>query len=445
MKNIRQILTKAGLVLSTGVVTLGVIAVSTHGHANYTASASINMNPAYDLSEWQHTMTDAQAQQLKNEASFVIIRVQYGSNYQDKVYQNNISLLNKYGIPYGVYSYSLYNSVAQAQGEAQTLYNRVPNARFYVNDLEQSNGMSASTLNAATSAWADQMRTLTNKPVILYSGLYFMNNTVGDAKNDYDTLWLASYGSGEPNPSYTYGLWQFTDSYRSTALGQNIDASVIPDGGKPLSFFTGSNATTSTTSSVASSSSAIASSQASSASSTATSSAASSSSAVTSSSATSSASVATSSSSSSSTVSSSSATSSVASSSAKSSTTAKSSSASSYVDNGGIDTSATNSSSSAKKNDVNKKPSKKHKLTIKVMKPKVDTKNYYSSKHVKHLKVTAKNGIYIYNSVNHRVKHVKRGHVITIESFKQQGTKTIAMVADGTHFTANKSYVKALK
>ncbi|MBW1604952.1 GH25 family lysozyme [Lactobacillus sp. Sy-1] len=429
MKKIRHVLTQAGLVLSTGIVTLGIVNVATLGRPSSTVRASVQMNPAYDLSEWQKTLTDAQVQKLKSEASFVIIRVQYGSNYADKVYQNNLKLLDKYNVPYGVYSYSLYNSVAQAQGEAQTLYNRVPNARFYVNDLEQTNGMSSATLDAATSAWAAKMRTLTTRPVVLYSGLYFMSNTIGDSKNDYDTLWLASYGAGEPNPSYTYGLWQFTDSYHSTALNQNIDASVIPDGGEPLSFWVGSGATSSTASSSASVSSSAASSANSAGSSAISSSvsAASSSASVSSSAASNSSSSATTSS----------AASLKSSSSTLSSSSAKSTSAT--IPSTAFSNSTTNNGSKVSAHSISKKK------TINVMKPKINTKVYYSSKKVKKLMVTAKNGIYVYDSTNKRVEHLKKGATIEVLSFKQQGTKTIALGTNDTHFTSNKSYVKAVK
>ncbi|MEJ6400023.1 GH25 family lysozyme [Nicoliella lavandulae] len=443
MKKIKHVLTTAGLVLSTSAVTLGILNVTNPGRTKYTASASVNMNPAYDLSEWQSSLTDAQVQKLKNEASFVIIRVQYGSNYADKVYQNNISLLNKYGVPYGVYSYSLYNSVAQAQGEAQTLYNRVPNAKFYVNDLEQTNGMSKSTLDAATSAWAAKMRTLTSSPVVLYSGLYFMNNTIGDSKNDYDTLWLASYGSGEPDPSYTYGLWQFTSSYYSKALNKSIDASVIPDGGKSMAFWTGSSSAT-TSSDDDDDDSVADSSQASSASSQSASSSVATSSAVSSSAS----SVSATSSASSSAASSSSATSVSSSTSTQSAAASTTNDDSSSDDDDAIfsDSSDNLGSSTAKKNDVSKKATKKQKVTtIKVMKPKINKSLYYSSKKIKRVKVTAKNGIYVYNSVNHRLKHYKKGQVLKVLSFKQQGTKTIAISNNGTHFTANKNYIKAVK
>ncbi|UQS87208.1 hypothetical protein MOO44_03350 [Nicoliella spurrieriana] len=436
MKKIRHVLTKAGLVLSTGIVTLGIVNVATLGKPNPTVKAAVSMNPAYDLSEWQKTMTDSQVQQLKKEASFVIIRVQYGSNYADKVYQNNIKLLDKYNVPYGVYSYSLYNSVAQAQGEAQTLYNRVPNARFYVNDLEQTNGMSTSTLNSATSAWADEMRTLTTRPIVLYSGLYFMSNTIGDAKDDYDTLWVASYGAGEPNPSYTYGLWQFTDSYHSTALNQNVDASVIPDGGKSMSFWVGSGASGSTASSSQSVSSSAASSANSVGSSIVSSASVASSSNVTSS-ASSSVSSASSNGSSTSSVTSSSASSSAS----ASSTSVKSSVAASASSSTKFSDSTTNSLTTANKHSISKQKT----TTIKVLKPKINTKVYHSSKNVKMVQVTAKNGIYIYDSANQRIKHLKKGAKVAVKSFKQRGTKTIAMGANGTHFTSNKSYVKAVK
>ncbi|MCL0312514.1 hypothetical protein M2S00_05265 [Apilactobacillus sp. TMW 2.2459] len=193
---------------------------------------------SYDISEWQGKITDNKAQALKNEVKFVILRVQDGM-YKDKQLSNNISMMNKYNIPYGVYGFSRYANAAQANEEAQRVYNLAPDARFYVNDYEIAFN---SKTNQATTSWANTMRSINGgKPVVLYSGMYKMNAFKQSTLNAYDALWLASYSKYMPQPSYSYDLWQFTSQYYSSAMGKKLDANVIPVNGKPLSFWIGNN------------------------------------------------------------------------------------------------------------------------------------------------------------------------------------------------------------
>ncbi|MEJ6399858.1 GH25 family lysozyme [Nicoliella lavandulae] len=227
--------------LCTMVVVLGLAIIAPVVNASADTS---NTKPIYDLSEWQGTITNSQAQKLKNEANFLILRVQYGSSYKDKVFQNNVKTLSKYGVKYGVYSYSLYSSASNAANEATTLIKSAPNALFYVNDAE-ANHVTSGSLNSATVAWANRARQLTKRPIVLYSYQSFMSNFT-TAKSAYDAIWLASYTSATPNTSYHYDLWQYTDKYYSAALGKRVDASRIPTNGKPLSFWLGGSTTSST-------------------------------------------------------------------------------------------------------------------------------------------------------------------------------------------------------
>ncbi|UQS84602.1 GW dipeptide domain-containing protein [Apilactobacillus apisilvae] len=206
-------------------------------HAASVNDANTN-NTIYDLSEWQHNFTDAQVQQLKGEVPFVILRVQYGSQYADKTFQHNRDLLNQYGIPYGVYSFSQYDSPSDAADEARTLYKRAPNARFYVNDYEAQTVTSGGT-NNATKAWVNALRPLVGqRKILLYSNAYFMQSHAADAVSSYDGFWLAAYQNNEPSREHV--LWQFASDFYSNALGQNIDANLLNS--KDASWFIGDTA-----------------------------------------------------------------------------------------------------------------------------------------------------------------------------------------------------------
>ncbi|GAA6236648.1 GH25 family lysozyme [Apilactobacillus micheneri] len=240
MNNIHYQCMKTKNVLLT-IVAMALLLVSfgsikSNVHAS-TAGDANSSNTVYDLSEWQHNFTDAQVQQLKNEVPFVILRVQYGSQYYDKTFNHNRDLLEKYGVPYGVYSFSQYESPADAADEAKTLYRRAPNAKFYVNDYESQTVKSGGT-NNATKAWVDALRPLVGqRKILFYSYVSFMQAHAAEAVSNYDGYWLAAYQNQEPSREHV--LWQFSSNFYSNSLGQRIDANLLTS--KDANWFIGDN------------------------------------------------------------------------------------------------------------------------------------------------------------------------------------------------------------
>ncbi|MCA7081884.1 lysozyme, partial [Staphylococcus aureus] len=84
--------------------------------------------------------------------------------------------------------------MSDAKNEARVLYNRAPNAKFYVNDFEVNSVLSGSP-NAATKAWYTEMKKLTKKPVVFYSYRSFQQTYAPTAYKSYDAYWLAGYSS----------------------------------------------------------------------------------------------------------------------------------------------------------------------------------------------------------------------------------------------------------
>lgn len=125
-------------------------------------------NSVPDLSEWQGNFTDSQVKKLKGQTPFVILRVQYGSDYYDRTFDHNVALMKKYNVPYGVYSFSQYSSPSDAKTEARDLYKRAPEAKFYVNDYEDQT--SSGNTNTAATNWYNTIKPLAgNRKVLLYS------------------------------------------------------------------------------------------------------------------------------------------------------------------------------------------------------------------------------------------------------------------------------------
>ena len=227
----------AGTSVLLGALTLGASVNPTQASAVSTSKGAV-VKPVVDISEWQGSVSHQKAVALKSETSFVIVRVQYGSNYKDVRYKNTIANLEKAGTPYGVYSYSRYINASDAKQEAKNLHARAPHAKFYVNDAEEVTTTSGSYSSAVT-AWGKQMQKLTNKPVVLYSGSYFYNNHIGTMKN-YDAFWEANYGAKYLNPKT--GMWQYTDSGYSSALKLSVDTSKVITSKHPVSWWIGSSA-----------------------------------------------------------------------------------------------------------------------------------------------------------------------------------------------------------
>ncbi|KKD24783.1 MULTISPECIES: GH25 family lysozyme [unclassified Staphylococcus] len=181
-----------------------------------------------DISEWQGKLSAQQVKDLKANYDFIIIRAQYGSEKVDATLEHNSNLLDKYNLDFGVYSYSMYENPDDARYEAQTLYNRAPKASFYINDFEE-NTVTSGTADESTTAWYDKMRSLAgDKKILFYSYENFMKEHASESVGQYDGYWLANYNQEQPTQEHV--LWQYTDSYASPELNQNVDANYTGPG-----------------------------------------------------------------------------------------------------------------------------------------------------------------------------------------------------------------------
>ncbi|TPR40024.1 GH25 family lysozyme [Apilactobacillus micheneri] len=211
-------------IITSALLIIAFVSFKPNAHAMSSSDANLS-NTVYDMSEWQNNLTDSQVQQLKSEVPFVIIRAQLGSMRYDNTFQHNRDLLEKYNIPYGVYSFSLYTSPDDAANEARTLYQRAPHARFYVNDYEE-NDLTSGDPNTAAQAWVDTLRPLVGQRKILYYGpAWLMLQETSAAISSYDGYWLPAYQDSEPEREHV--LWQFSSTFHSNALNKDLDASLL--------------------------------------------------------------------------------------------------------------------------------------------------------------------------------------------------------------------------
>ncbi|MCV3315309.1 hypothetical protein NVV78_05040 [Pediococcus ethanolidurans] len=193
--------------------------------ANKQAQAASLNSQVPDLSEWQGKLTATQVKNLAKVEPFIILRVQYGSDYKDKYFAHNAALCAQYGLKYGVYSFSQYISTSDAKQEAKDLYTRAPNASFYVNDYEEQT-VTSGTTNSATKAWYTELHSLSpNKRILFYSYNSFAQTYAASAMKSYNGYWLADYTSIQPT-GITHVLWQYTDDWYSSPIAEYVDASL---------------------------------------------------------------------------------------------------------------------------------------------------------------------------------------------------------------------------
>ena len=78
------------------------------------------MNPKpiiLDISEWQ-VPSQIHYDVLSRQIGGVIVRIQYGSNYEDKHYRTHLAAFQKYNVPVAVYAWVRGTSIADMEKEA---------------------------------------------------------------------------------------------------------------------------------------------------------------------------------------------------------------------------------------------------------------------------------------------------------------------------------------
>ncbi|HAO6121915.1 LysM peptidoglycan-binding domain-containing protein [Listeria seeligeri] len=183
---------------------------------------------------------------LKNEIDGIIIRVQYGSNLVDKQYKNFIAKAKQYKIPFGLYAYGVFVSVADAKVEAKDFLKRGDSAaKFWVLDVESDTieSCGAKNLSSASQAFIDTLKAAGKKTGFYYEHRYIGKYGLDNVKADF--RWMPRYGTNDGRkqtnykPAISCDLWQYTSA--GTAGGAKpLDLSDL-NGNKKLDWFFGAN------------------------------------------------------------------------------------------------------------------------------------------------------------------------------------------------------------
>ena len=183
-----------------------------------------------DLSKWQGAINWSAA---ARELDFCILRAQYGHEKQDERYLEYAKGCEEHGIPYGAYSYCLFDDVETAQEEAELFMERIAGTHplFLVLDLEPG-GVKLQDIHKEVSAYIARLRELGVRRIGLYIAHHGYKGYAIHV-DEADFVWIPRYGknSGEPEtkPSYPCDLWQFTSNGQLGGVHGRVDLNQLMD------------------------------------------------------------------------------------------------------------------------------------------------------------------------------------------------------------------------
>ena len=184
-----------------------------------------------DVSNYQGTVNWTSVKNAGN--SFAIAKATEGTTYSDPYFKANWANMKAAGLVRGAYHYGHPGTSATAQ--AQYFVNAVKaaggftgsNSLQLVLDLETTDGLSPSQVWAWVQSFIAEIKTLTGRPGIIYTGYYFWRDSVGNPTNNLNCpLWIAAYGVSSPMvpPAWPYWtFWQYSDTGSVPGVGGNVD------------------------------------------------------------------------------------------------------------------------------------------------------------------------------------------------------------------------------
>ncbi len=185
-----------------------------------------------DISSWQGEIDFAKVKQ--SGIDFIIIRCgmrlqQSGEIKEDKMFKQNISEANKYGIPVGVYFYSAATNKKEAVEEASFVLNLIKDYEivypvvydFEMFGLDRCADVSDEVINNNAKAFLRYVETHGYKGM-LYTNLKAANNHWDMSKFDKYKIWLAQYIE-YATYNDRYEMWQYADTGRVDGIMGNVD------------------------------------------------------------------------------------------------------------------------------------------------------------------------------------------------------------------------------
>lgn len=195
------------------------------------------MGKIVDISKWQPIVN---YKELATECDLAILRVQDGSRVKDGIYTKHAAGCTKNNIPFGVYAFTRFISVADAKKEAKDFYKRATadghKPLFYVADVEVK---TMKDMRAGTDAFIAELRRLGAGKVGIYVA-HHLHDTFNLDYSKADFKWIPRYASDGKTiikPKYECELHQYTDKGRIAGINGYVDLNRLT-GTKSLEWFT---------------------------------------------------------------------------------------------------------------------------------------------------------------------------------------------------------------
>lgn len=195
------------------------------------------MGKIVDISKWQPIVN---YKELATECDLAILRVQDGSRVKDGIYTKHAAGCAKHNIPFGVYAFTRFVSVADAKKEAQDFYKRATadghKPLFYVADVEVK---TMGDMRVGTNAFIAELRKLGAEKVGIYVA-HHLHDTFNLDYSKADFKWIPRYaldGKSVLKPKYDCDLHQYTDRGKIAGINGGVDLNHLT-GTKSLEWFT---------------------------------------------------------------------------------------------------------------------------------------------------------------------------------------------------------------
>ena len=173
---------------------------------------------------------------VKDEVYGVIVRIGYGSNKLDDKFEQYISEIKKYNIPYGIYLYSYAENTSEALNEAAFTYEIIKKYNlnptlgvyydiesFYVNGEKVV--ITTKEYEGIIKNYINYLKTQKIKKVGVYTNTKLYKRKFNDKTKKYVT-WIAQY--------YTYfyyqkniKMWQYTEKGKINGIDGFVDINVL--------------------------------------------------------------------------------------------------------------------------------------------------------------------------------------------------------------------------
>ena len=209
--------------------------------ASPTASPSPSPSPAptrlegIDVSVWQGTIDWARVATAGKK--FAIIRASAGTLTKDTTYAANRSGAKAAGLKIAAYHYANPDTATNdALNEANWFLSLATPARgemIPALDLEVTNGLSVSQMQAWASTWLQRVSSVLGVKPMIYTSPNFWSTYMGDTQSfanaGYKVLWIAHWGVSQPRiPANNWGgngwtFWQYTSDGTVPGISGRVD------------------------------------------------------------------------------------------------------------------------------------------------------------------------------------------------------------------------------